>query len=159
MSAPIYVLSVLVLMIVAPLVSIGAERFLSHNPMPVMLLVGKWFVFWSGGVRLFFAGLKQFFQPRFTAEEIFGIGSDEPLPFIRELGAANFATGTAGMLSLGRPSFVLPIAIVTAIFCGLAGIRHLTDRKRTKTQNLAMITGILVSLILAGYIAEVVSGL
>jgi len=88
-----YFLIVLLFMLVLPVGSIYLEHSYLHSATPLMLLIGKWFVFWSAGVRLFLAGLRQFFQPRFTAEEIFGIKSDDALPFVRELGAANFATG------------------------------------------------------------------
>jgi hypothetical protein len=139
-------------MVVLPICSVGNEHYILHSPAPLMLLVGKWFVFWSAGIRLSSAGLWQFFRPRFTSEGIFGIRSDDPLPFVRELGVANFATGTVGVLSIARPSFILPIAIAAAIFFGIAGIRHATDKHRSPKQNLAMVTGLFVSLVLIGYI-------
>ncbi|HSZ21764.1 MAG TPA: DUF6790 family protein, partial [Candidatus Sulfotelmatobacter sp.] len=107
-----------------PVGSIYVEYSYLHSTAPLMLLVGKWFVFWSAGVRLLLAGLRQFFQPRFTAEQILGIKSDDALPLVRELGAANFATGVVGIASLAKPSFTLPVAIAAAIFYGIAGIRH-----------------------------------
>ena len=75
-----YLLIVLLLMLVLPTGSIYVEHSYPHSSAPTMLLVGKWFVFWSAGVRLFLAGLRQFFQPRFTADQIFGIKSDDALP-------------------------------------------------------------------------------
>lgn len=38
----------------------------TRHPGPVWPLVGKWFVFWS-------AGLRQMLQPRYTAEKILGL--------------------------------------------------------------------------------------
>jgi hypothetical protein len=151
-----YAVSVILSMVLLPIFSIGYEHYLRHSPAPLMLLAGKWFVFWSAGIRICGAGLRQFFQPRFTSEGIFGIHSDDPLPFVRELGIANFAAGTIGVLSIVQPSFILPSAIVAAIFFGIAGIRHLTDKHRSRNQNLAMITALFVSLVLIGYIAHVV---
>jgi hypothetical protein len=147
---------VLLSMVVLPIVSIGYERYFHHSPAPLMLLVGKWFVFWSAGVRIFGAGLRQFFQPRFTSEGIFGIRSDDPLPFVRELGIANFAAGTVGILSIWQPSFILPVAIIAALFFGIAGIRHWTDKHRGQKQNLVLVTNLFVSLVLIGYIAYAV---
>jgi hypothetical protein len=151
----LYFLPVLLLMFVLPLLSIGAEHFFFHSTEPFMLLVGKWFVFWAAGARLFLAGIKQFFQPGFTAVKIFGITSNDALPFVQELGVANFATGTVGLLSLLAHSFILPIAILAALFYGIAGIRHATDKARNPNQNLAMITDLLVSLIFIAYISFV----
>jgi hypothetical protein len=151
-----YAVSVILSMVVLPILSIGYEHYIHHSPAPLMLLVGKWFVFWSGGIRILGASLRQFFQPRFTVEEIFGIRNDGALPFVRELGIANFAAGTVGVLSIVQSSFILPSAIIAALFFGIAGLRHLTDKHRSRNQNLAMITALFVSLVLIGYIAHVV---
>jgi hypothetical protein len=152
-----YLVTVLVLMAVLPISSIGAEHLYFHRPEPIMLLVGKWFVFWAAGVRLFLAGLRQFFQPRFTAERIFGITSDDVLPLVRELGVANFATGVAGMISLIAPSFVPAVATIAAIFYGVAGVRHATERARIRNQSIAMISDLFVSLVLIAYLGFVAS--
>jgi hypothetical protein len=152
----VYALSVVLLMAVLPLASIGGERI--FHGLPLMPLVGKWFVFWGAGVRLVLAGVRQFFQPRFTAEKIFNIRGNDALPVIRELGVANFATGVAGMASLGKPSFILPVAITAAIFYGIAGIRHLADGGRTANENIAMISDLLVALVFAAYVVFVALG-
>jgi hypothetical protein len=151
-----YLVSVVLLMLVFPAASIYAEHAFWHSNAPVMLLVGKWFVFWGAGVRLFMAGLRQFFQPRFTSEEIFGIKSDDVLPIVRELGVANFATGTVGVLSIMRPSFVLPVAIAAAIFYGIAGVRHVAQRGKLRNENVAMISDLFACLVFATYIGFVV---
>jgi hypothetical protein len=143
-------------MLALPVGSIYVEYTYLHSTAPLMLLVGKWFVFWSAGVRLLLAGLRQFFQPRFTAEQILGIKSDDALPLVRELGAANFATGVVGIASLAKPSFTLPVAIAAAIFYGIAGIRHVAGSDRTRNENIAMISDLFVALILALYLAAMV---
>jgi hypothetical protein len=148
-----YLILVLLLMAVLPITSVAAEHFFSHGSLPLMLLVGRWFVFWSAGVRLFLAGLRQFFQPRFTAETIFGIQSEDALPLVRELGVANFATGVVAMASLARPGFVLPMAIVAAIFYGIAGIRHISDKAKNRNQTIAMVSDLLVAGVFATYTA------
>jgi len=150
-----YLLIVLLLMLVLPAGSIYVEHSYLHSTAPTMLLVGKWFVFWSAGVRLVLAGLRQFFQPRFTSEQIFGIKSDDALPLVRELGVANFATGVVGIISLAKPSFILPVAISATIFYGVAGIRHVAESDRTRNENVAMISDLFIALILAAYIVFV----
>jgi hypothetical protein len=150
-----YLLIVLLLMLVLPAGSIYVEHSYLHSTAPLMLLVGKWFVFWSAGVRLFLAGLRQFFQPRFTADEIFGIKSDDALPLVRELGVANFSAGVVGITSLIEPSFTLPVAISAAVFYGIAGVRHVAESDRTRNENVAMISDLFISSILAIYIAFV----
>jgi hypothetical protein len=151
-----YLIIVLLLMAVFPICSIGAEHV--YHPVPLMPLVGKWFVFWGAGVRFSLAGLRQILQPRFTAEKIFHIKSDDVLPFVRELGVANLSIGIVGVASLFRPDFVLPIAIIATMFYGVAGLRHATDRVRGKNQNIAMVSDILVSLIYLAYLVFVLLG-
>ncbi len=153
-----YFASVLLLMLVLPVGSIYADHAYLHDTAPLIPLVGKWFVFWSAGVRLVLAGLRQFFQPRFTSEQIFGIKSDEALPIVRELGVANFATGVVGIASLAQPSFTLPVAIAAAIFYGVAGIRHAAEGGRTGNENIAMVSDLFVFLVLAAYVAVVTIG-
>jgi hypothetical protein len=148
-----YFAIVFFLMLVAPLGAIVIEHSLLHSAAPLMSLVGKWFVFWAVGVRLALAGLRQYFQPRFTAEQIFEIHNDDALPLVRELGIANFAAGIVGILSLLRPDFVLPSAIAAAIFYGVAGLRHAAQPTRNAKEAFAMATDLLGCAVLAAYVA------
>jgi hypothetical protein len=148
-----YLASVFLLMLLLPAGSIYWEHL--HGATPLMLLVGKWFVFWSAGVRLTLAGLRQQIQPRFTSKEIFGIESDDALPIVRELGVANLATGVVGLISLAKPSFVLPVAIAATIFYGLAGVRHIASRHRNTNENIAMVSDLFAAIVFAAYVAFV----
>lgn len=115
-------------------------------------LVGKWFVFWSVGVRLTMAGLRQYFQPRFAAEEIFHFKSDEAQAIVRELGVSNAAVGIVGLLSIAAPSFVLPVAIAAAIFYGVAGLRHIFEHDRSTNETIAMVSDLFAFVVLGGYV-------
>ena len=53
----------------------------------LLWLIGKWFVFWAVGVRLLLAGVRQYFQPAFTAKDILGIESPDVFVLVRELEA------------------------------------------------------------------------
>jgi len=153
----VYLVSVLLLTVLLPLLSLAVDRFVLHSPLSHTALLGKWFVFWAAGVRLFVAGLRQTSQPQFTAKQIFHMTGDEALPVVRELGIANLATGVAGIISLWRPSFVLPIAIVGAVFYGLAGIYHTRQPRESANENVAMLTDLWVSLVLIAYIVVTVT--
>jgi hypothetical protein len=147
-----YPVIVLLLMLVLPLGSVCIEH--AQDGAPLMLLVGKWFVFWSVGVRLLLAGLRQFFQPSYTAREIFGSESDDVLPLVRELGIANFASGVVGVASLVFPSFVLPVAVSATIFYGVAGVRHVAATHRTRNEAVAMISDLFIAIVLAAVVIE-----
>jgi hypothetical protein len=145
-----YLATVLLLMFVLPIGSVMLEHF--HGATPWMALVGKWFVFWSAGVRLFVAGLRQFLQPRYTSEKIFNNKGDEALALVQELGIANFSTGVVGIASLWKPDFVLPVAIIATIFLGIAGLRHALHRRETAKQTVAMVSDLFVAAALGAYV-------
>jgi len=148
-----YLIVVLALTVVLPIVSVVIESFMSTAPL--MLLVGKWFVFWAAGIRLLLAGLKQVSQPSFTAHEIFKMKTDEALPIVRELGFANFSLGLLGIASIWATSFVLPVAIAGTIFYGAAGVQHVTQKGKSGNETIAMATDIAAFLALAAYVIYV----
>ncbi len=138
-------------MLVAPLASIGIEHALRPD-VALLWLVGKWFVFWSVGARLALAGLRQLFQPAYTATQIFHMKSDEALPVVRELGVANLATGVVGLTSLAIPTFVLPAALSAGIFYALAGVRHARERGRSRNETIAMLTDLFMGAVLGVFV-------
>lgn len=152
-----YFLIVLLFMFVAPIGSVYLEHL--HSAAPLVVLVGKWFVFWSVGVRLLTAGLRQYFQPSFTAKQIFHVEGDGVQFVIRELGIANFCVGLIGMLSLLYPPFVLPAAIYGALFYGIAGVRHVAEKNKSANENLTTVSDLFVFAVLAGYVALTLIGL
>jgi hypothetical protein len=68
-----YLLTVALLMFVLPVCSILAEALILKGSTNILLLAGKWFVFWAAGVRQSMAGVRQMARPRLTSERIFGI--------------------------------------------------------------------------------------
>lgn len=158
-----YFAIVATLMFGLPVLSIGIEAAV-RGAAPAAPLVGKWFVFWSVGVRLFTAGLRQILQPEYTANVILGLQSGESLLLVRELGFANVAMGAIGMLSLPFPAWRLPAALAGGIFYGLAGINHIFQGHRNQLENVAMVSDLLVSAVLltvccmAGYQAWAARG-
>jgi len=132
-----YLALVVGLMLVLPSLSVLAEAALAHLPL-TMPLIGKWFVFWLVGARLFLAGLRQVVQPRYTAEVILGLKSDEPLVLVRELGFANLAMGSVGLASLFMPTWRIAGALAGGVFYALAGLNHAIQPHRNRLENIAM---------------------
>jgi hypothetical protein len=147
-----YYASISLLTLILPAGSVYAEQALAHSVLPLMLLIGKWFAFWAGGVRLFIAGIRQQAQPRFTARELFGIASDDPLPLVRELGMANFAIGVVGIAALFVSAFILPAAIASGVYYAQAGIGHVRHGGRSARRNLAMVSDFFVAAALLSYV-------
>jgi hypothetical protein len=140
-----YIATIIGLMLIFPMASIVFESFLQHHGVLEAPIVGKWFVFWAVGVRLFIAGLRQIVQPRYTAETILGIKDPDAMLIVRELGFANTAMGSAGLGSVFLSGWILPVAIIGAIFYGLAGINHVTHRRRNILQNVAMTSDLIAA--------------
>jgi hypothetical protein len=143
-----YIATVIGLMLIFPLLSIVFESFVQHHGALEAHVVGKWFVFWAVGVRLLIAGLRQIVQPRYTAETILGIKDPDAMLIVRELGFANAAIGSVGVCSVFLSGWILPMAIIGAIFYGLAGINHLTHRPRNTLQSVAMTSDLFAATVL-----------
>jgi hypothetical protein len=146
-----YLLIVFGLMLVLPLLSIAVEATLVSGTDPVFL-VGKWFVFYAGGLRLLLAGASQIVRPQFTARSVFGIKDAKASRIVSELGFANVSIGLLCMLSLAFPEWVLPGAIVSGLFYGLAGGKHFLNGARGGTENIAMVTDLAMVGILGLYV-------
>jgi hypothetical protein len=147
-----YVPMVAALLFVVPAIFAAGQLLLSQHGMPtaaLMPIIAKWYVFWAVGVRLGLAGLRQIIQPRYTAHTILGLKSEDSLLLVRELGFANTAIGSIGLASLFAPSWLIAAALAGAIFYGLAGINHLLHQPRNKLQNVAMVSDLFASLVLA----------
>jgi hypothetical protein len=144
-----YFAVVILLLFVLPVASVGIERAVGSSSFTTMFLVGRWFVFWAGGVRLFIAGIRQVVQPRFTAEEIFGIRDSASFPIVREIGCANLSIGTLGICSLFHVGWVVPAAIVSGLYYGLAGLGHVPHKNKNAKEYMAMYSDGFVFLVLA----------
>jgi hypothetical protein len=145
-----YYAMITLLMGVLPGGSIIAERLLDNADL--LVLVGKWFVFWACGARLLLAGIRQIANPAFTAGTIFGIADRGAEKIVIELGFANTAMGLLSLASILRPDWVLPAAIVTGIYYGFAGGLHIRSAHRNRTENWAMASDLGVFAVLAVYV-------
>ena len=150
-----YLAVVALTMLVLPALSVAIE-FETH-PATLMGLVGKWYVFWAVGVRLVLAGVRQLFQPGFTAREIFHMQGEEALTLVRELGVSNFAVGVVGLAAVAVPSFVLPSAITAGVFYGVAGARHVVETGRSRNETIAMVSDLFAFAVLASFVVATIA--
>jgi len=150
-----YFASVLLLLLIFPLTSIAVEAIRFGHSVTDMGLIGKWFVFWAVGVRLFLAGVRQVFQPSFTAVEIFEIHEPKALAIVRELGFANLSMGLLGVCSLGHKEWLIPAAIIGGLYYGLAGLGHLPQPHKNVKEYTAMISDGFAFLVLSAFVLSV----
>ena len=125
---------------VLPALSVILECAFSAKGASIMGLVGKWYVFWTCGIRLLLAGVRQVSQPRFTAAEIFDLDNVKAFPIVREIGFGNLAMGTLGVCTIFRPGWLLPAAIVGGLYYGLAGLGHALRDERNVKETVAMLS-------------------
>lgn len=142
-GARVYFSTVVLLLGVLPIGCVLLEAF--H---------GKWFVFWGVGVRLFLAGLRQTFQPEFTATTIFELSETGASAIVRELGFANIAMGTVGLASLANTYWFVPSAMVGGLYYGLAGVGHMMRQKRNFIEQTALISDLLIFALLGVFLAS-----
>ncbi|BAN48853.1 DUF6790 family protein [Metapseudomonas resinovorans] len=144
-----YYAVVVAFMFLLPLLSLAVES-LAAGAAITAALVAKWFVFWSVGWRLLLAGSKQIVQPRYTANVILGLKTDEALILVRELGFANVAMGVLGVLSLWQPAWQLAAALAGGLFYAMAGVSHLLQGHRNRLENVAMVSDLFAAAVLLG---------
>ena len=140
MRISMYLLSVVLLLAILPAGSVIVEVVRAPHAAILMALIGKWYVFWAGGVRLCLAGIRQLSRPRFTAVEIFDLDNVKAFAIVREVGFANFAMGTLALSTLFRAAWLLPAAIVGGLYYGLAGLGHGLREGRSPHETVAMIS-------------------
>jgi Family of unknown function (DUF6790) len=148
-----YVLSVLLLLFIVPAGCVLAEALIRGAP-DLLWLIGKWFTFWACGVRLIVAGLRQTFDPAFTAREIFRIDDPAAHPMVREIGFGNLAMGTLALASLAVMAWMTPGAIVGGLYYGLAGLGHALNKERNTKAQVALISDLWIFLLLAVFVAS-----
>ena len=146
----LYFISVILTMLILPVISILLDR--AAHSTSICQLIGKWFVFWAIGIRLFLAGLRQASKPSFTAKEIFHIQGTESFAVIRELGFGNLAIGTGGIVSLLHPEWTSIMAIVGGLYFGLAGSLHLFKKLDSFNEIIALVSDLFIFIIMAAYI-------
>lgn len=151
-----YYLLIAALMFVLPVASIFIEAIAAGGPL--LPLIGKWFVFWVGGIRLFLAGVRQFSNPAFTAETIFETKDAGAKKIVTELGMGNMAIGAIGILSFFFPAWIMPAAVAAAIFYALAGLKHITNEAKNQHEMVATVSDLWAAFVLVVYIGATVFG-
>jgi hypothetical protein len=139
-------------MFLLPILSILVEVIANKNHAALIPLIGKWFVFWAIGIRLFTAAARQIIKPGLTSEGILGIKGKEVWVIVRELGFANAAMGLAGIISLWKPEWRLAVAFIGGLFLLLDGALHAKSKHRNFEENVAMYSDLFIGLVMAVFV-------
>jgi hypothetical protein len=149
----LYLWTTVLLMGVLPVASICADAWVFRADAGPVALLGKWFVFWAVGIRLFTAGIRQVVNPAFTIKSILNLESLDSQIVVRELGFANIGLGALGIGSLFYVPFRLAAAVAGGLFLGTAGLQHLILRPSGLNEKAAMISDLIVFIVLAIFTA------
>lgn len=147
-----YLLAKLLFIIILPTMSIVGTMLITGSSLHLSLIM-QWFIFWGLGIGHVLAGIKQSYNPAFTAHKIFGITNNDCFPIIRELGFANISIGLLAIISLFIPSWRLPAACAGCTFLGLAALLHIIKKPTTPNEWLALFFDIFMACFLATFIA------
>ncbi len=147
-----YFVVIALFMLILPVSCVAAEYAWLHTSTDLVALTGKWFAFWGVGMRLGLAGLRQAFNPAFTAQDIFEIEDERVHPIVRELGFANLALALLGLLAL-LSGWATPAALAGGLFFALAGWKHVMASERNLTRTVAMVSDLFIAVVLIGYVA------
>lgn len=131
------------LIFLLPLISVMIEHVEIQTPADWRLL-GKWFVFWAFGLRLFTSGIKQASNPSLPTKRY----DNQVFELTRSLGIVNICLGVGGILSLINETWRPVIAILGCLFFGLNSIRSLTGSLISGSQKLNALSDVLSFVIL-----------
>jgi hypothetical protein len=146
-----YIIAVTFLMVILPIISVITEIHLSTHHYSLIVLIGKWFVFWGVGMRLFTAGIRQVSKPNLTAERIFEIHDKNAFILVQELGFATISIGILGICSLFIPNWLTAAAITGGLFYGLAGVRHIFKKSKNFEEKIATYSDLFMFLVMLIY--------
>jgi len=139
-------------MLILPLLSAAIDSgFFKPGPR-LLLLTGKWFVFWGIGVRLFTAGLRQVLKPGFTVQEIFHMKSTESQVIVRELGFANICFGLTAIIAFFIPTWLTAAAFTGGLYMGIAGFYHIIKKPAGPNEVIAMVSDLFIFAVMAVYV-------
>jgi hypothetical protein len=139
------------LVAVLPITAAALESHMDHAPLD-WSIYWKWFIFWAVGIRLFFKGVKLASTPKFTGLSLSSFSNRESYLLLLELGFANMALGSMGILSVLNDQWRLIAAIAGAIYFGLADMLRLSKKPNGRHELVALIYNLLVLAGLAGYL-------
>ena len=141
------------LIAVLPIAAAALESRVDQLPLS-WPIYWKWFIFWGVGIRLFFKGVKLASTPQFTGLSLSSFKNRESYLLLLELGFANMALGSMGILSVINDQWRLIAAIAGAIYFGLADMLRLLKKPAGRHEGVALVYNVLVFVGLVAYMVS-----
>jgi hypothetical protein len=131
------------LIVICPVTSAVIEYRFDHSASWGSSLF-KWFVFWAVGIRLFYKGIRLASSPQFTGFSLSRLRSRDSYAILLELGFANMALGTMGILSVINDQWRLIAAISAGVYYGLADMIYLVKRPMGQIELVKLLYNLIV---------------
>lgn len=151
-----YVVIVLLQTVVLPLL-FGVIEMVARPGDDIVLVFGKWFLFWGVGTRLVLAGAFQVTHPEFTVRNILGAPDASAAQIAQELGFANLAMGIVAVVATFVPDWWAAAAIPGGLYLGQAGLRHVRKPGKDREEVVATWTDLLVAAAMAVFVVWIVT--
>jgi len=135
------------LLAILPLLSAAAEHHFVHASISIILL-GKWFMFWTIGIRLLIKGFVQVIRSRRNGNSSL-LSKDETWEVAKILGLAKMALAGMGFLCVVNDQWSLLATITVGVYLGLTGFQHDFKRPSTTTGWMNMSYDVLVFSVIA----------
>lgn len=130
----------IVFLTVLPLVSAAVEYHFTKTGMSAVL-VGKWFIFWTVGIRFLVAGFTQVIRQGRGALILQG---DTTGGFGKVLGLVKMLLAGMAFLCVMKDSWSLLAAITVGVYVGLAGFQHDFKKPNTAEGWISMVYDMIV---------------
>lgn len=130
----------LALTVLLPLVSVAVAR-VSVPESALLPLVGRWFVFWAAGLRLFLDGAGQLFRRRAAG-------------FRPEAAVAALAIGATGLMAVHRTHWTPAAAMAGGIFLGGLALVRLAQGGRSRAATAGAAGDLFAAAMLGVYLAS-----
>jgi hypothetical protein len=136
-----------VLLFILPALFILVHAFAYGDTLPIMLIIGKWFVFFAVGARLVGIGIRQILRPRASAKREFAVTDEHASRIMRILGLVHLSIGLVGVLSLFNTGWIIPSAIVGAFYYGFMGVQNFLTKEKNVYGYIAIGSSAFVALV------------
>lgn len=155
-----HLIQIIVIMLIMPaifsIMEIVLKNKKKNKDKSNWIIIVKWVLFWSVGIRSLSAGLVQLIHPQYTAQAIFELSTGQEFYiFIRELGVANIAIGLTAIISVKNISWRIPASFISLIFNLFLSVNHILHFQAGANEFASLGGDLFIVIILSAFLIKV----
>ena len=147
-----YIASLALTFLILPGIFIIIHATFYGDTLPLMLIVGKWMVFFAVGTRFLWIGGRQLLRPRASSAREFGVIHEDAARIMRTLALANLSFGLLGLVSLFNAEWIVPAALLGAFYYGFLAAHDFATKGKNLNGYLSTGSNAFVCLVLAAVV-------